>query len=679
MSAYPVSAIARAPLRAVRRLPVRMRRPAFIAARPILADARGATRSTGAPRDFCCAGCLAVAQTIAAAGLEDFYSSRTEERVPQRRCHGRMGTLGRLRGDGRPCARRRPRPLRSVAAARRTDVRRLRVAARDVARAATRRHGGAHQLREPPCVRRVESRTRRGCRPCCVRWRRSAIRAHPYDPARSEKLARTERRALLLRTAVALLSMMQVMMFALPAYLSRRRGPERVAPPRMGVLRADAARARLFRRAVLPRRVARCRASSPWHGCAGRAGDRRGVCCKRVGDIHRRRRRLLRLRHDVHRAAADRALRRTRRAAEGGRGHRTRGAATPGRCRAPRGVAGSARRRRSRQRNLPRGDIVLVRPGAVVPADGEMVDGHSHVEEAMLTGESLPQARGLATPCWPARSTATERWWCAFAPPARRRAWPRCCGWSNARRASVRRWRGWPIAWPRGSSAACCCSPSATAIVWWHIDPARVLPVTVALLVVSCPCALSLATPAALAAATGALARAGVVLARSDALETLARVTHVVLDKTGTLTEGPRRGLCASTPGMARERGARARRCRFRAFGTSAGARAAKRPRSRREAVRRAADHGFPPSDRRGRRGPRGRIARAGRPSGLCRRAVGPDAASLRQFADDARMAARWPRWVTSMAGAHSSPLPTPASGRDAPDRANCDNSASGR
>jgi Cu2+-exporting ATPase len=78
----------------------------------------------------------------------------------------------------------------------------------------------------------------------------------------------------------------------------------------------------------------------------------------------------------------------------------------------------------------------------------------------------------------------------------------------------------------------------AVAIAWWNVDPTRVLPVTFALLVVSCPCALSLATPATLAAAAGALSRREVVIARADALETLARVTHVVFDKTGTLTRG---------------------------------------------------------------------------------------------------------------------------------------------
>jgi Cu2+-exporting ATPase len=76
------------------------------------------------------------------------------------------------------------------------------------------------------------------------------------------------------------------------------------------------------------------------------------------------------------------------------------------------------------------------------------------------------------------------------------------------------------------------------AVVWWLHDPSRALAVTFAVLVVSCPCALSLATPAALAAAAGALARRQVVIARADALETLARVTHVVFDKTGTLTLG---------------------------------------------------------------------------------------------------------------------------------------------
>src|SRR3546814_1833377 len=79
----------------------------------------------------------------------------------------------------------------------------------------------------------------------------------------------------------------------------------------------------------------------------------------------------------------------------------------------------------------------------------------------------------------------------------------------------------------------------AALLVWlgWRIhDPSRAFEVTLALLVISCPCALSLSIPAALAVAHGALARIGVLALRPDALETLADATDVVFDKTGTLS-----------------------------------------------------------------------------------------------------------------------------------------------
>ncbi len=72
---------------------------------------------------------------------------------------------------------------------------------------------------------------------------------------------------------------------------------------------------------------------------------------------------------------------------------------------------------------------------------------------------------------------------------------------------------------------------------WWPVDPSRALWVAVSVLVVTCPCALSLATPSALLAATSGLAKRGVLLRRIEAIESLARVRHVMLDKTGTVTE----------------------------------------------------------------------------------------------------------------------------------------------
>jgi P-type Cu2+ transporter len=86
-----------------------------------------------------------------------------------------------------------------------------------------------------------------------------------------------------------------------------------------------------------------------------------------------------------------------------------------------------------------------------------------------------------------------------------------------------------------------------TAVYWWQHEPTRALAAVLAVLVVSCPCALSLATPAALAAATSRLARWGVLLTRPDALERLAQTDLVVFDKTGTLTAGAT-GITGVTP-----------------------------------------------------------------------------------------------------------------------------------
>ena len=75
-------------------------------------------------------------------------------------------------------------------------------------------------------------------------------------------------------------------------------------------------------------------------------------------------------------------------------------------------------------------------------------------------------------------------------------------------------------------------------LVWWQVQPDRALEIILTILVVSCPCALSLAAPAAFAAAGSHLVQRGVLLTRGHALETLAKVTHFVFDKTGTLTLG---------------------------------------------------------------------------------------------------------------------------------------------
>lgn len=184
------------------------------------------------------------------------------------------------------------------------------------------------------------------------------------------------------------------------------------------------------------------------------------------------------------------------------------------------------------------GELVRVRPGSAIPVDGVVVLGSSAADESLLTGESRPVTKrpgdaltggalnldGVIT----MRVTRT--------------------GENTVLAGIVRlmdRAQSEKPAIAQAADRIAQCFVAALLVltaasfaVWWQIDASRALWVAVSLLVVTCPCALSLATPVALTAATGAAYRSGVLITRGSALETLARATHFVFDKTGTLTTG---------------------------------------------------------------------------------------------------------------------------------------------
>ncbi len=184
------------------------------------------------------------------------------------------------------------------------------------------------------------------------------------------------------------------------------------------------------------------------------------------------------------------------------------------------------------------GDVSVVSAGDAVPADGLLLDADASFEEALLTGESSPVRKHAGDTVF-AGTVCREQ-------PARIRV--RQVG-ANTRLSQLARLVELAQAHrPRLARLADRIAGSFVAIlllvavaVWigWRIhDPSRAFEVTLALLVVSCPCALSLSIPAALAVAHGAMARLGVLALRPDALETLAGVTDIVFDKTGTLSSG---------------------------------------------------------------------------------------------------------------------------------------------
>ena len=185
------------------------------------------------------------------------------------------------------------------------------------------------------------------------------------------------------------------------------------------------------------------------------------------------------------------------------------------------------------------GDTLRLQPGQAVPADGRLVEGRSSFDEALLNGESRPVPRGpgeavvagslnLAAPVWmqvQALGADTRRAQIVELMERARSARP-----ALARTAD--RWAG-PFLLGVLLLAA------GAWAVWRQIDPAQALPVAVAVLIVTCPCALSLAAPATLLAAAGGLARRGVLVQRLDAIEALARIDTACFDKTGTLSEDP--------------------------------------------------------------------------------------------------------------------------------------------
>lgn len=187
---------------------------------------------------------------------------------------------------------------------------------------------------------------------------------------------------------------------------------------------------------------------------------------------------------------------------------------------------------------LEMGDKVLVRPGDNIPVDGTIIIGASTVDESLLTGESFPVTKipgqtviaGTVNIDSPLQ-IQVDKIGAETVLSHILRLLERAQTEKPHLTQLADRVASWFV-------FGVLLLAVGVAIYWWLSEPSRWLEITLSVLVVTCPCALSLATPAAITAATGTLTRFGLLITRGHALETFAQATHFIFDKTGTLTQG---------------------------------------------------------------------------------------------------------------------------------------------
>lgn len=187
-------------------------------------------------------------------------------------------------------------------------------------------------------------------------------------------------------------------------------------------------------------------------------------------------------------------------------------------------------------RRLIVGDMVRVFPGETFPADGTITSGNTSADEALLTGESRPVSKVTGTEVIAGSHNLSATVQVRVDKIGQSTRYAQIVALME--RVAVDKPRLALLAdrIARPFLLAVLLAAAGSAAILWHTDQSRALMAAVAVLIVTCPCALSLATPAAMLTVSGALARSGVLVRRMQALEALTSIDIIVFDKTGTLT-----------------------------------------------------------------------------------------------------------------------------------------------
>ena len=186
------------------------------------------------------------------------------------------------------------------------------------------------------------------------------------------------------------------------------------------------------------------------------------------------------------------------------------------------------------------GDVFIVRPGENVPVDGEVIDGHSSVNEAMLTGESMPVSKRAGSTVFAATENGQGMLRCRATGVGTHTLLAGIIRLVSEAQASKAPVQGLADRISAIFVPVVCAIAGMAFVAGWYFGGQfeTVLINAVAVLVIACPCALGLATPTAIMVGSGLGARAGILIRNAEALERAEKISILAVDKTGTLTRG---------------------------------------------------------------------------------------------------------------------------------------------
>ena len=503
---------------------------------------------SGVQRQFCCAGCMAIAQTIHGEGLEVFYARRAQSSDKPAAYLASNEIPENLKPYDDPSLLTRFTRLYGDDGDLETTLRleKIRCAACVwLCEQHLRRIPGVKEVQINYVTQKVIVRfqpEKTSLARLLFEIERIGYEAWPFEPSLSSERSKKERRQLLTRLGVAMLGMMQVMMYAWPTYVGADISPEfeillgwtswALTVPVMvysagPIFQAAWRSARTFKQTHMLGMDVPIALALFLAFAAGTINLITGSGQSYFDSITMFVAFILAARYVELLARQD---------AQGGAEALAK--QLPATCERLIHYPASKELTVVPVVNCGAGDYLRVSPGEVLPADGILVENASSVDESLLTGESKPVEKQLGDRVYAGTHNILNPLIMRIDAIGQS---TRIAGIASlldqallAKPVMV----GLAEKWTAYFVGFLLLSAFASAAIWLYFDPSQAWTVLVSVLVASCPCALSLAVPTALAAAQGAVTKMGLLIVRGHVLEGLSKSTDLVLDKTGTLTMG---------------------------------------------------------------------------------------------------------------------------------------------